>query len=166
VDLAHIARAQVIEHEEGYPEELAVSRDVPESAPVAGDVLLESVLDNLLENAVEHAEALPVHVDVELEQDGEGYVLRVADDGPGLPERERELLEAGRKTALERSSGMGLWLVNWIVREFDGEVRVESGDGGTTFEIWLPEARGEDEDGVGSVSEVGSGEAVGDVQAI
>jgi signal transduction histidine kinase len=67
--------------------------------------------------------------------------LIIADNGDGLPEQERRLFESGAATELEHTSGLGLWLVNWIVREFDGEIDVDVSNEGTTFRIWLPEPR-------------------------
>jgi signal transduction histidine kinase len=67
-------------------------------------------------------------------------VLRIADDGPGLPPVERRVLEAGAETQLTHSTGLGLWLTNWIVRVSNGRVAVDTGDDGTTVDLELPAA--------------------------
>lgn len=53
VDLAAVVREQVALLEESY-NDVTVSTDLPDAAPVAGDELLSSVVDNLLSNAVHH----------------------------------------------------------------------------------------------------------------
>ncbi|WP_430504082.1 histidine kinase N-terminal 7TM domain-containing protein [Haloparvum sp. PAK95] len=49
-------------------------------------------------------------------------VVTVADDGPGVPEHEIEAIEAGRETALEHGSGLGLWIVHWAAASVGGDV--------------------------------------------
>jgi hypothetical protein len=71
--------------------------------------------------------------------DGEDVVLRVADNGPSLPEEEIRVLERGHETVVEHTSGLGLWLANWIVTESGGEIAFESGDTGrSVVTIRLP----------------------------
>lgn len=49
----------------------------------------------------------------------------VADDGPGIPDHERAVLEDGRETPLEHGSGLGLWIVVW---KSGGAVEFEPND--------------------------------------
>uniref|UniRef100_UPI003567E59A ATP-binding protein n=1 Tax=Salinigranum sp. TaxID=1966351 RepID=UPI003567E59A len=85
----------------------------------------------LVENAVEHNDTDAPWVCVSVERtavDGERYVdLTVADDGPPIPEADREVL-VGRDPSLDDASGLGLWLVNWIVTDSGGEVTYEPND--------------------------------------
>ncbi len=71
---------------------------------------LRLMLDNLLENAALHGRA-DGHVRVALREDGSRLVLRVDDDGPGVPVAEREaVLEPFRRGWDPRSAGTGLGL--------------------------------------------------------
>ncbi|MFB6123459.1 MAG: ATP-binding protein [Haloferacaceae archaeon] len=64
--------------------------------------------------------------------------MSIADDGPGLPAVEREVLTAEMETPLNHSSGMGLWLTRWICRSSDGTLAVrDSHLGGTCVRIRL-----------------------------
>jgi signal transduction histidine kinase len=65
----------------------------------------------------------------------------VRDDGPGLPEHERAVLDAETETALEHGSGLGLWLARWGTARLGGELTVET-DGGTTATVALPAGDG------------------------
>lgn len=92
---------------------------------------LRQVLENLVRNAVEHAGA-DVTVAVG-DVDGGFYV---ADDGPGIPESEREaVFEAGYSTN-DGGTGFGLEIVEAVATAHGWDVRVtESADGGARFEF-------------------------------
>ena len=100
---------------------------------------LRLVVDNLLENAALHGGG---RVDVDLAREGGRWLLRVADDGPGIPEDERaRLLEPfarGRETAAQ-GTGLGLAIVAQQVGLHGGELRLAGSDlGGLAVEVRLP----------------------------
>jgi len=99
---------------------------------------LQLALRELGANAAQYGDSSGVTYTVEMTEDGE-VAVRVQDDGPGLPETERRVLEAGRETPLEHGSGLGLWLVNWIVTGLGGEVTTTVDDG-TTVTVGLSPA--------------------------
>jgi PAS domain S-box-containing protein len=107
---------------------------------------LRSILENLFRNAAEHGSTSPrseTHGDsaehagdvtVHVGSMDEGFY--VADDGPGIPEADREsVFEAGYSTA-DGSSGFGLTIVREIAAAHGWEVRItDSADGGARFEF-------------------------------
>jgi len=117
---------------ESAREGVTVTVDLPDGLTVVGGPCLERAFEELLENAAEHAGDEPA-VEVRTARcTGEFVEIRVADDGPGIEDQERTVIEAGRETALEHGSGVGLWLVNWVVRECGGAVEfADEGDGCT-----------------------------------
>ncbi|QLH83284.1 histidine kinase N-terminal 7TM domain-containing protein [Halosimplex pelagicum] len=119
---------------------VTVTVDLPDGLTVVGGPCLERAFEELLENAAEHAGDEPT-VAVRVSHRADGFVeIRVADDGPGIEDQERTVIEAGRETALEHGSGVGLWLVNWVVRECGGSVEFADGDGCTVaLRLPLPE---------------------------
>jgi PAS domain S-box-containing protein len=135
---------------EAYPA-ATIRTDLPDRAPVRADRAFELVVENLVENALEHgATGAPdsdgpvVEVSVaELDRDrGDWYELRVADDGPGIPEQEQVVVdESVEVTPLQHSSGVGLWTVAWVVQSFDGDVDIDTGGGGTAVTVGLRAAR-------------------------
>jgi light-regulated signal transduction histidine kinase (bacteriophytochrome) len=84
---------------------------------VAATSKLEVALRHIIENAAEHNDADSPVVTVRLQVANEGghVEIVVADNGPGIPPQERDVLIEGEETPLRHGSGLGLWIVNWIV---------------------------------------------------
>jgi signal transduction histidine kinase len=115
--------------------------------PVAGDTNgLERIVTNLLTNAVKFSpSASTISVSV-VPADG-GARLVVSDQGPGVPEAEREQVftrfyrGSGDAVVQTRGVGIGLSLVAEFVARMHGEVTVDDAPGGgARFTVWLPAA--------------------------
>ena len=138
VDVVAIVRERVDIVRSTHPE-VTISVDLPGAARVAAGPVIEGVVDNVVENAIEHNDEEP-HVAVSVE-DGDPVRIRVDDDGPGMPDAEVGMLDAGDETPLDHGNGLGLWLVKWIVEGADGALRFETSPlGGTRVVIELPAA--------------------------
>ncbi|GGT35967.1 sensor histidine kinase [Nonomuraea spiralis] len=109
---------------------------------VRGDALdLSRVLTNLMDNAVRHTSS---KVEVALTADG---VLTVTDDGPGIPEQDRERvfnrftrLDSGRSRD-EGGAGLGLAIVRETVRAHGGTVVLADAAPGLRAVVRLPVSR-------------------------
>jgi signal transduction histidine kinase len=105
---------------------------------------LRRALWNLLDNAVKYSpESFTVWVD--LSRQGHDLFLRVRDQGLGIAEEERAQVfrkfvrGASSQAAGVKGTGIGLSMVDHIVRGHRGRVTVESGPGlGSTFTVVLP----------------------------
>jgi len=128
-------------------------------AIVEGDPeALRFVLDNLLENAVEHSdrERPRVELTAEVDATADRYPTRiaVADDGPGIPEREAEVIREGEETPLKHGSGVGLWVTNWAVTDLGGDLSFEDREPrGSVVRVRLPWPPERDAGAVDSPSE-------------
>jgi PAS domain S-box-containing protein len=91
----------------------------------------------LVENAAKHGGDAPA-VTITIERVPNAVDVHIADDGPGLDEQEREVLESGVETPLIHGSGLGLWLVHWIVSDHDGDTNTETTNEGTSMTISVP----------------------------
>lgn len=115
----------------------------PESVPVRVDRgQIRQVLTNLVKNA---AEAMPSGGTVRLvvgtrRGAGAGQAsLEVHDEGPGVPEAERERLFQPYFTTKAEGTGLGLPIVQGIVTAHGGRIEVEAGQsGGALFRVLLP----------------------------
>lgn len=128
-----------------YPD-ATVRLDTPERATVTADEMLETALYHVLENAVVHNDRDP-EIDVTVSVDDEYTTVTVADNGPGIPAAERELVTEDREiTQLNHASGLGLWLVNWVVTRAGGSMTFSPRDPrGTVVDLRLPTAEAEPE---------------------
>jgi PAS domain S-box-containing protein len=94
---------------------------------------LLNVFENLFRNAVEHGPP-DVTVTVGRREDGDGFY--VADDGPGIPDDDRDdVFDHGYSTRTE-GTGLGLAIVRDIIRAHGWTISVGDGaDGGARFDI-------------------------------
>jgi signal transduction histidine kinase len=131
-----------------------VAVDVPECVPpMLGDRRrVEQILTNLLSNAAKYTPSGGGgRVDISARAEDDRVSLVVADNGPGVPEGEREMVfdkfYRGRDAARrgEAGSGLGLAIVKSLVELHGGSIRVEPAQPrGTRFVVELPRARDED----------------------
>lgn len=94
---------------------------------------------NLLDNAIDAAPANG-HVTVKATNSGPAVVVRVIDDGPGIPPDIRENIFDPFFTtkSVGEGTGLGLDIVRRIVNWHNGEIEVESEPGRTEFRVSLP----------------------------
>ena len=128
VDLGRIVEDEVRSVHQSYPETSIRTRI--EGVSIWGDTLVRAAVENLIENAIEHNdhEAPEIDVAVRTNEADDRVELVVTDNGPGIPEAERRVITAGIETPLEHISGLGLWLVKWIVEGMDGELEIEDNE--------------------------------------
>jgi signal transduction histidine kinase len=133
--------------EEGHRLRFTTSKRVDTSgvsaARLQGDAdALRRMLRNVGENAARHASS---RVDITLVERGEEVMLTVDDDGPGIPESERDRvlqrfvrLDEARSRD-EGGSGLGLSIVDEVVRAHGGSMSIgQSPLGGARIQITLP----------------------------
>jgi signal transduction histidine kinase len=138
-ELADLLRAQVdVERARGT----RIEADLPTSLPAAASATRTAqVVRNLLDNARRHAPGATVHVRARRERDA--VVVRIRDDGPGIPAAERRQVFArqGRgRAAGPGGSGLGLFVAARLTAEQGGELRLEDGAAGASFVLRLPAA--------------------------
>jgi two-component system sensor histidine kinase PrrB len=118
-----------------------------------GDATVDAWLDgvrlavsNLVGNAVRHArrEGRQPTVLVQVEVTPGVAIVRVDDDGPGIPPAERQrLLRRFERGASSEGSGLGLALVAQVAAGHGGHVRISESDlGGARVELVLPRSPG------------------------
>ena len=122
---------------------------LPEATDDVPDVLgdedrLVQVAVNLLSNAVKFSPPDgEVRITAERAPDG-GLLLRVVDDGPGVPEDRLTAIfepykQAGPRGMRAKGVGLGLAVSRQIVRQHGGWMRAENREeGGARFTVWLP----------------------------
>jgi len=127
---------------------ITVDGTVP-AVTVQADGMLESVFRNLLQNAVQHNDKQEPQLVVAVELDGDNVTVRVADNGPGVPEElQEQIFEEGQKGLESGGTGLGLYLVRTLTERYGGSVWIEDTDTeGAVFALSLPQG---DNEGAGS----------------
>jgi len=132
---------------------LAISKGIaltssiqPELPLQADEDLLRRMLLNLLDNAIKYTPA-GGKVNVDCQREGNAYVLRVTDTGPGIPqELQARIFERFFRADKARSrsdgdtggAGLGLSIALWIAEAHHGRLELTRSDAsGTAFTAFL-----------------------------
>lgn len=105
---------------------------------VTGDAfLLEQAIGNLLDNAIDFS-AKGDAIRIDIWRDDESVVLRVADQGAGIPDYARarvfeRFYSLPRPDTQRRSTGLGLSFVREVARLHGGDIRLADNQGGGTI---------------------------------
>lgn len=141
VAIADLVTRTVESLEQEYPDAV-ISTDVPTETWVADTGRLEQALRELCDNAIEHTDQPkpPVRIRVMPDPDSDEQILiAVEDDGPGIPEDQRAVLQDGEETPLKHGDGLGLWAVHWSVTMAGGDLDLGGDtDRGTTVTMMWP----------------------------
>lgn len=121
---------------------LQLDVNTDESARVFAVPQFERAIDELVENAIIHHDRDTKTITVSVTQVGTAVRIEIRDDGPGIPQEESEILTGENDIEpLFHGSGLGLWLVHWIVKESSGTIEFSSNDPrGSIVTIELPSA--------------------------
>lgn len=147
VDVCEVVREQ-LEVLRAERTAVEVSDDLPETARVVTNSLIERAVRNVLTNAVEHNDADTPEIRVALvrRQADDEVELRIEDNGPGIPEETIEVLSAERERQLDHLSGFGLWAVHWVLTVSGGRLEfAENEPRGTVAKLVLPAAQPADQ---------------------
>lgn len=140
VRLDDIATGEVVRQRRIGHRDIGISAEPTE---LRGDsAALSRLVRNLLENAARHARS---RVELTVRTLGEYAIVTVADDGPGIPERDRMRvfdrfvrLDSDRARS-SGGTGLGLAIVAEIATAHGGEVTIgERSGGGTLVTVQLP----------------------------
>jgi PAS domain S-box-containing protein len=99
---------------------------------------MQQVLVNLVKNA---AQAMTTGGTLTLQtgENSDSVWVSVADTGGGIPQEQINRIFEPFYTTKKKGSGLGLMIVQRIVRAHNGRIELESNVGkGTTFRVWLP----------------------------
>lgn len=122
--------AIVAEMEERHPD-CRFETSLDEAAWVVTVPQIDSALENLIDNAARYNTAEQPAVWIGSECSDGRVTVTIEDNGPGIDDDEIQTIETGEETQLEHGSGLGLWLVYWVVESSGGNIDFETGDGTT-----------------------------------
>ena len=153
LNLAPIQLADLIRDVAGLYQVIAEEKKVtllatpPKNLEIQADrARLEQALANLIDNAIKYTPA-GGRVEVTARQQDQEAIIRVKDNGIGIPAAEIpriwERLYRGDKSRSQKGLGLGLCLVKAVIQAHHGRVEVESApDQGAEFSVHLPLRQG------------------------
>ena len=135
-DLSAVVTDAVATVREAYPE-VRVDVDIPESCPIVAGDGIHDVVTGLVENAAKHNDSADPRIRVRLRAH-DRPILRIEDNGPGIPTDDVKAFNAGHESPLTHSSGVGVWLSKWVIEGAGGDLSFETGSDGTVVTIEFP----------------------------
>ena len=129
-------------HEKSVAVTLELEAELPKVCGFAGE--LNQVWGNLIDNALD-AVANGGRVEVLAIREHQSVVVRILDDGAGIPEEIRDRIFDPFFTTkpMGQGTGLGLDIARRLVRHNDGAIDFESQPGRTEFRVTLPIAQSE-----------------------
>jgi PAS domain S-box-containing protein len=119
---------------------LSVKTKLGRQLPIApiDPTQIQQVLVNLIKNAIQ-AMTKGGTLTLQTGEGADGVWFSVADTGGGIPQEQINRIFEPFYTTKKKGSGLGLMIVQRIVRAHSGRIELESHVGrGTTFRVWLP----------------------------
>jgi PAS domain S-box-containing protein len=140
VDIVETAREQVARLRAERPN-VDCSVEPSGSVRVVTTDLIDRAIRNVLRNAVEHndSEVPEVRVTLTRRPESDQVALKIADNGPGIPDETVEVLDSDREEQLDHLDGFGLWLAQWVLTLSGGTLEfAENTPRGTVVTLVLP----------------------------
>lgn len=125
-----------------YPDaSISLSSEVEPTLEIKNGSIFQIALETAIENAITHCDQDQPVVDIRISgtTDVDRLAVEIADNGPGIPDCEWEIIRAGAETPLQHTSGVGLWILYWSVTALGGTVeRSENEPRGTVLTLEIP----------------------------
>jgi K+-sensing histidine kinase KdpD len=118
--------------------DVSVTVQVPTVELSINRELFRFALRNLVDNAVEHNDNPSPTIEIRGSEREPGIRLRVSDNGPGIPDTEWQVIEAGREEVHDHATSLGLWATKWTVQTMGGELSRRETESGATVIVDLP----------------------------
>ena len=122
-----------------YPN-VSLLEPIPDAVLAVDEKRLAQALLNLLENAKKYAKGS--RVEVRARQEGERYEIRVRDYGIGILPEDMPFVTRkfyrGKNVQDEPGSGLGLYIVSYIMERMKGGLVLENHEDGLEAVLWLP----------------------------
>lgn len=124
-----------------FPEvslDLSIPKDDPCKVAATG---ITTAIEEAVENSIVHNDAAQPSVEIRVSRRGDEWIdIEIEDNGPGIPEREIQVLRKG-ETSLDHADRLGLWLIYWVVSKAGGAFDVANADPrGTIMTLSVPTA--------------------------
>ena len=114
-----------------------IENQIPQCLLWMDKLRMVQVIDNIVNNAMKYAKT---DVHISYSQRDNGILIRIKDDGPGVPEEDlakvSETFYRGSNVAGENGSGLGLYLTKMFMEKMEGQMNCYN-DNGFVVELFL-----------------------------
>lgn len=114
-----------------------IENQIPQCLLWMDKLRMVQVIDNIVNNAMKYAKT---DVHISYSQRDNGILIRIMDDGPGVPEEDlakvSEKFYRGSNVAGENGSGLGLYLTKMFMEKMEGQMNCYN-DNGFVVELFL-----------------------------
>jgi signal transduction histidine kinase len=121
LDIVKISTKQLTRVRKEYPA-VSIESELPESAPALAVGRIREGIWEALENAIIHNNSEQPCVRISIDKRESKQHLTIADNGPGIPRQERQVLSDEIEHKLQHGSGLGLWYLKWLVDRSDASL--------------------------------------------
>lgn len=141
VNVAETVRRVIEAAQRNYPDADVTIEERTDSWVNADDGLRYAI-EHAVQNAIQHNDRDTPTVTATVTTDDEHVIVRIADDGPAIPQLELEALSLEfQPTSTAHGTGVGLWVMRWCIDSLGGELRFEDNTPrGNVVEFVLPRA--------------------------
>lgn len=124
-----------------YPH-VVLKHPIPEALLLADEKRMAQVLENLINNARKYAPGTEITVWAQIKEEESHYEIHVRDHGQGIPPEDMpficEKFYRGRNVGNEPGSGLGLYIVHYIMERMHGGITLQNHPDGLEAVLWLP----------------------------
>lgn len=125
-DLAAVVREEVGRFGDTHPE-VDLEATIPDRAVVVAHPAVSVAVREALDNAVTHNDD-DISISVSVVNDGAQTTVELVDDGTSVPREEIEAIEALHESPLRHVTGLGLWVMYWVMDLSGGSLDIENRD--------------------------------------
>jgi len=141
IDLISIIENTVILYQDNKQVINFIRPDIEQCIVFADRTQIVRVFNNLIKNSIQAISATNNgKIDIHISKENNHFIIRVADNGVGIAEEQKEKIFSPNFTTKTGGTGLGLAMVKSIVEGYGGKIWFESKvNAGTAFIIELPE---------------------------
>jgi two-component sensor histidine kinase len=138
LDIVTVVENCVADLHEEHPQ-ATIDISAPDAVTVVADKHIDVAITELCENAIVHASSdqPTVSVNVTAAEVPGSVCLTVENEGD-IPPATQAAITEGSEKPLQHSSGLGLWLVKWLVEQSYGQLTLREADDICQVQVRLP----------------------------
>jgi two-component system sensor histidine kinase CiaH len=141
IDFSNLTKNIVNDYQNRFPEKKWQS-DIEPGVAIKGDnLLLQMLINNLIENAIKYS-SKNAWIGVELKKENNAILLRIRDEGSGIPHNEKKKIfdkfyrVGNESTRTAQGTGLGLYLCSKIAKDHSAHITVaDNSPAGSIFTV-------------------------------